>query len=116
MTIRCVIVDDNSAFLKAARRLLERQGVDVVGVATTSAEAVACIASTAPDVVLVDVGLGEESGFDLARRLDGSTAVVLISTQSEADLEELVAETPAVGFVSKADLSASALRRLLAGA
>jgi two-component system, NarL family, nitrate/nitrite response regulator NarL len=37
--IRCLIVDDNQPFLDAARLLLEREGVDVVGVATTTAEA-----------------------------------------------------------------------------
>src|SRR5258706_10511389 len=37
--IRCLIVDDNQPFLDAARMLLEREGVAVVGIATTSAEA-----------------------------------------------------------------------------
>jgi len=68
----------------------------------------------------VDVSLGEESGFDLARRLADDdpgkeTVIVLISTRAEADIVDLIAESPAAGFLSKADLSASAIRRIMDG-
>ena len=69
-----------------------------------------------PDVVLVDIMLGSENGFDLARRLaedDGGVRVVLVSTHAEADFADLIAETPAVGFVPKSELSAAAIRRLV---
>lgn len=112
--LRCLIVDDNESFLDAARVLLAREGVDVVGVATTSAEAIQRVDELAPDVVLVDVLLGDESGFDLARQLDASGAtVVMISTHSEADIQDLIPETGVAGFVPKADLSARAVERIL---
>jgi DNA-binding NarL/FixJ family response regulator len=115
--IRCVFVDDNPTFLEAGRAALEREGISVAGVATTSAEALRQVEAVHPDVVLVDIFLGEESGLDLARqlmddsRIDGS-AVILISTHTEDDVARLVAEIPA-SFLSKAELTGEAIRRIL---
>jgi len=108
--IRCLIVDDNQRFLDAARLLLEREGVAVAGVATTSAEALRVEEELRPDVVLVDIRLGEESGFDLARRL--SRTVILISTHAQSEYAEEIAASPAAGFIPKAELSAAAVLRL----
>jgi two-component system, NarL family, nitrate/nitrite response regulator NarL len=108
--IRCLIVDDNQSFLDAARLLLEREGVAVVGVATTTAEALLLEEELRPNVVLVDIRLGDESGFDLARRLSGT--VILISTHAPSEYAEEIAASPAAGFIPKAQLSASALMRL----
>jgi DNA-binding NarL/FixJ family response regulator len=108
--IRCLIVDDNHRFLDAARLLLEREGVAVVGVATTSAEALRLDEELRPDVVLVDIRLGGQSGFDLARRLSGT--VILISTHGQSEYADEIAASPAVGFIPKARLSASAILRL----
>ena len=120
MPLSCLIVDDNRAFLEAAQMLLERECLTVAGTATTSDEALRKAESLRPDVVLVDISLGEESGFDLARRLvdaypGNETAVVLISTRAEADVADLIAESPALGFVPKVELSAGAIRRLVDG-
>jgi DNA-binding NarL/FixJ family response regulator len=73
-----------------------------------------------PEVVLADIALGGESGFDLARRLagyhrGGGPAVILISTHAGADFADLIAESPAAGFVPKPELSAEAIRRILDG-
>jgi DNA-binding NarL/FixJ family response regulator len=109
--IRCLIVDDNQPFLDAARLLLEREGVVVVGVATTSREALQLDGELRPDVVLVDIRLGQESGFDLARRLRGP--VILISTHAQSEYAEEIAASRAAGFIPKAQLSASAALRIL---
>ena len=69
MPLRCLLVDDNDAFLEAARVLLERQGIQVAGVASNIAGALRQARALHPDVILVDIGLGEESGFELARLL-----------------------------------------------
>ena len=119
MTLRCLIVDDSPHFLDAARALLQRQGVTVVGVATNGSDALRRVQELWPDVTLVDIDLGGESGFDLARRLSadgGGTAlspVILVSTRDEQDYAELIATSPALGFVSKAELSGDAIRALL---
>ncbi len=67
--MRCLIVDDSAYFVDAARGLLERQGMTVVGVASTSAEALRRFEELRPDVTLVDLDLGGESGFELAEQL-----------------------------------------------
>jgi CheY-like chemotaxis protein len=114
--LRSVIVDDNESFLEAARGLLEEEGLRVAGVASTPADAFRQVQALDPDIVLVDVFLGEESGLELARRLvdDGQT-VILISTHPEEDLADLIAGSPAVGFLQKGELSADAVRRLVDG-
>jgi CheY-like chemotaxis protein len=114
---RCVIVDDNAEFLAAARDLLQGEGMSVVGVASTSADALAVIADLRPELALVDVDLGEENGLDLARALAGDGApvpVILISAYSEKDLRELLEDSPALGFLSKSDLSRRAIDELVA--
>jgi CheY-like chemotaxis protein len=114
MAHSCLLVDDSTYFLEAASKLLEAQGLAVVGVASTSAEALARVRELEPDVTLVDVDLNGESGFDLAWQLattsDGSPRrTILTSTRSESDLAELVAVTPVLGFISKDELSAGAI-------
>ena len=118
MPISCLIVDDNEHFLRAAQVLLEREGLVVMGVTSTSDEAVRQVETLHPDVVLVDIFLGEESGLDLTKRLvqDGvvhEAPVILISTHSQADLEDLITASPAAGFLPKAELSASAIRGIV---
>ena len=115
--MRCLLVDDNTAFLEAARILLDREGVTVAGTASTSAEALRQASTLRPDVVLVDIALGSENGFDLARRLTGGagygTAVIMISSAAESDYADLIAESRAAGFLPKAELSAAGIRRIL---
>jgi DNA-binding NarL/FixJ family response regulator len=120
VAFRVLIVDDSRSFLNAARVLLEREGVPVVGVASTIAEALSRAAELRPEVVLVDITLGAQSGFELARRLrangrDDSLKVILVSTHAEADFADLIAESPANGFLPKSELSAEAIRRVIAG-
>jgi len=115
--MRCLLVDDNAAFVETARRVLDLDGVRVTGTAANSAEALLRADELRPDVILVDIALGEENGFDLARRLTeseaGDLAVIMISSDTEADYADLIAESPALGFLPKAELSADGIRRLL---
>jgi CheY-like chemotaxis protein len=121
MILRCVIVDDSPDVIRTARELLESEGIAVVGVATTGAEAMRLVEELEPDITLVDIDLGSESGFDLARRLVHARAgagarSILISTHDEADFANLIEASPAIGFLPKPDLSANAIRRLLSRA
>ncbi|MDT4894493.1 MAG: two-component system, NarL family, nitrate/nitrite response regulator NarL [Pseudonocardiales bacterium] len=115
MTERCLIVDDSRRFIAAARGLLERQGLQVVGVATNGDEAIALARQLRPDVILLDIDLGKESGFNVAELLgqQSSTPVILISTHDEEDYLDLIAASPALGFLPKTGLSAPAIRSLL---
>jgi DNA-binding NarL/FixJ family response regulator len=112
-------VDDNRSFADCARIHLERQGERVLGVAYTSAEALKLVAELRPDVVLVDMALGDECGLDLAQLLvqrdcTNAPVVILISAYSPCDIAELVAASPAAGFVPKSELSADAIRQIVA--
>jgi DNA-binding NarL/FixJ family response regulator len=113
--LRIVIIDDSSHFLKAARNVLRQEGAEIVGAASTIQEALKLAEELRPDVILVDVDLGEESGFDLAERLSAADAasVVLISAYPEAELADLIAASPALGFVAKSELSLRAVSDLL---
>jgi DNA-binding NarL/FixJ family response regulator len=116
--LRCVIVDDNPDFLDAATRLLECQGARVVGVAQSRRAAMRCIPDLRPDVTLVDIDLGGDSGFDLVEELhrNGPTAatpVILISTHDGQDFADLVAASTAMAFLPKSTLSAAAIREIL---
>jgi DNA-binding response OmpR family regulator len=117
MTLRAMIVDDSDDFLHAARVLLERGGFTVVAAVSTGVQALKSAVEHKPDVVLVDVGLVGESGFDVAERLCGTPGrrwqVVLISARSVEEYEDLLETTPALGFVPKAHLSAAAITSLL---
>jgi DNA-binding NarL/FixJ family response regulator len=116
--VRCLLVDDNGAFVETARLLLAREGVVVAGTASSIADAVRQVSELRPDVVLVDIALGDENGFDLARRLaadatGGAMVVIMISTRGGADYADMVADSPAAGFLSKDELSAAAIQRIL---
>ena len=118
VSLRCLIVDDSPRFREEARSLLEHEGVSVVGVAASGAEAVRLAEALAPDLALVDISLGEESGFDVARRLvDGSDlaapAIIFVSTHDEQEFRGRIAASSAVGFIAKTELSAQSIRRLL---
>ena len=112
--MRCLLVDDNRAFLETARGILEAQGVTVTGMASSTAEALQQASALRPDVAVVDIGLGSENGFDLARDLAVyGIPVIMTSTSAEADYADMVAESPAAGFLPKAELSAARIRLLL---
>jgi DNA-binding NarL/FixJ family response regulator len=118
---RCLIIDDNTAFVAAAKSVLSGPDFSVVGRATTAGEALRQLRHLAPEVVLVDIDLGDESGFAVARQLaeaDGSDhhpKLVLVSAHPEDEFADLIAESPAVGFIAKSELSPTSLSELLNG-
>ncbi len=116
--MRLLIVDDSSDFVDAARGLLASEGVTVVGATSSGADALRRCDDLRPDVVLIDVELGSESGFEVAEQLHAagsSAAAILISTHAGADFVDMVADSPAVGFISKPRLSGRAILDLLGG-
>jgi DNA-binding NarL/FixJ family response regulator len=116
MPLRCLLVDDSDAFLETASLVLQREGLTVVGMASSIAEGLRQARALRPDLILVDIGLGSESGFDLARFLahDGQGAeVILISAGAEADYADLIDESPAAGFLAKSELSAGRIGQVL---
>jgi DNA-binding NarL/FixJ family response regulator len=116
--MRCLIVDDNETFLDAARAFLEQEGLEVAGTASTGAEALHLIGTLHPEVVLLDVFLGDESGLELATRLRGTgdkPVVIFVSTHAQGDVDALISGSGAAGFLPKAELSAAAIRAMVDG-
>jgi DNA-binding NarL/FixJ family response regulator len=117
MRYRCLLVDDSEQFLQSAQRLLCREGVVVVGMAATGAEAITAASGGEIDFSLVDVHLAAENGGEVAdalasRGLGGR--ILLVSTLDADDVADLVEASAAVGFVPKAQLCLSAIERALA--
>jgi DNA-binding NarL/FixJ family response regulator len=116
--VRCLIVDDSAVFVQAACRLLEHDGITIGGVASTTEEAMRRFQELAPDLTLVHVELGDESGFDLAEQLiatGSQTPVILVSTHTAEQFEDMIAASPATGFICKADLTVDAITALVDG-
>jgi CheY-like chemotaxis protein len=81
-----LVVDDHSGFRATARRLLERDGWSVVGEAEDGRDALAATAALEPDVVLLDIGLPDIDGFDVAERIaqiGDAPSIVLISSRDQ---------------------------------
>lgn len=114
-----LIVDDHRGFRSWARQFLESTGYRVSGEAGDGGEAIRAARRERPDVVLLDVHLPDMNGFDVARLLADEHGhrprVVLISSRSQRDLGHRIAESGAVGFIGKEDLTAEALSALLDG-
>ena len=118
LSLRCLIVDDSPRFGEEARNLLEHEGVSVVGIAGSGDEAVRLAEALHPDLVLLDIRLDTESGFDVARRLVATSkpdppAVIFVSTYDEREFRSRIEASPALGFIPKTELSAERIRRLL---
>jgi CheY-like chemotaxis protein len=116
MRTTVLIVDDHPGFGASARRLLESEGYVVVAVAPDGASAMAIAQETQPDLALVDIYLPDIDGFQLADRiatLDRPPAVVLISSRDRSELEPLVSDSEARGFLSKSVLSKEALQEFV---
>ena len=115
MALRVVIVDDDGRFRALARRMLVADGVEVLAEAEDGADALAGMAAWRPDVVLLDIGLPEIDGVEVARRL-GSTpdapAIVLISTR-DAEYGAQAAAGVAAGYLPKDELSLAAILALV---
>jgi DNA-binding NarL/FixJ family response regulator len=119
MAVRALIVDDNAQFLEVAGALLERQGMAIVAVASNGEDARRRLDETQPDLVLVDIDLGDESGLDLARSIvrevPNPPYVILISAYPEDDIVDLLDACPVHGFLSKSSLSVAATEAMLRG-
>ena len=124
MALRCLLVDDDARFVESASALLELQGLEVE-TASTGVQAVRRASELRPDVVLLDLHLGSDSGFEIAREIQsawlsrGSSQVgpriIFISTSDQSDFQRLIEASPALGFIAKSSLSARAVREMLDG-
>jgi DNA-binding NarL/FixJ family response regulator len=113
-----LIVDDHPSFRATARAILVADGWEVVGEAEDGTSALAAVERLHPDLVLLDVQLPDMDGFAVANELSKEAngtrpQVVLTSSRDAADFGPLVADSGAMGFVPKAELSGAALQAVL---
>jgi DNA-binding NarL/FixJ family response regulator len=116
MPTTVLIVDDHPGFRASARRMLEASGYAVVGEAADGGAAIAAVGELDPDLVLLDVQLPDLAGFEVATRLRALGArpeIVLTSSRDRCDFGTAVEESPARGFIAKAELSGQALAELV---
>lgn len=96
--------------------MLERAGHQVVAEAADGAGALAAARARWPDLVLLDIGLPDVSGFDVAARLaelDPAPAIVLVSNRGRDDVGSRAQRNGVIGFIPKEELSAEALAAVL---
>ena len=113
-----MIVDDHMGFRARARQLLESEGYDVVGEAQDGASALAEAVRLGPDVVLLDVQLPDLDGFQVAGLLmtrGASAAIILISGRDRTEYNRQIEACPALGFLTKSELSGAAIDSILSG-
>lgn len=113
-----LIIDDHTTFRLQARAILEADGFRVVGEAADGTLGLAAARSLRPDLVLLDIGLPDVEGFDVARALaaDGTPPfVVLTSSRDASAYGPRLSSSPVLGFVPKDELSGAAIRALMDG-
>jgi len=118
---RVVLADDHPMFREGLRFTLERAGIQVVGEAGDGEEALAAVADTDPDVVVMDLAMPHLGGLAATERIasSGGHARVLVLTLSEDDADVFAAvRVGAMGYLVKgvaADQVVSAVAALAAG-
>lgn len=118
--IRLAVVDDHPVFREGTAALLARESdIEVVGIGSTFAEAVGLLAlDPPPDVLLLDVRLGDESGLRLLEMSVDRTAVVVFTAYDYPQYLRAALRLGAAGFVAKSaptDELLRAVRRAAAG-
>lgn len=119
---RIFLIDDHPVVRSGVKTFLEGQpDFEVCGESAGPQEALAALAKTQPDLVLVDIGLGETSGLDLIknlRNLCGHTRILVLSMYDEAMYAERALRAGAHGYVMKSEPPETilkAVRQVLAG-
>lgn len=118
--VTVMVVDDQQPFRDAARAVIDRlDGFEVVAEAESGERAVQIAAELQPDLVLMDINMGEMDGITATSLITSSnpaTMVVLLSTYELSDLPPTARTSGAAAYVNKDDFGGRALRRLWADA
>lgn len=103
--IRVLLVDDHPLVRDGLRaRLSLAEGLETVGEAGNAAEALARLAETRPDLVLMDVGMKDVNGIELTRRLlerAPALRVLMLSMYDNPEYVQRALQAGACGYVLK---------------
>ena len=114
-----LIVDDHAGFRVQARALLVADGFSVIGEAVDGTSGLEAVRALRPDLVLLDIGLPDTEGFEIARELaltGPPPLVVLTSSREASEFGPRLAGSRVLGFIAKDELSGAAMRALMARA
>lgn len=103
LPIRVMLVDDNAEFLKVGRDLLSEE-FTVVGTVENGISVSSAVAQWQPDVLVLDLSLGDVSGFDVAQKLKASgmqTRIVFFTVHESLDFVRAAKSMGAAGYVFK---------------
>jgi DNA-binding NarL/FixJ family response regulator len=118
VAIRILVVDDSPHFRNAVRELLQLRGLEVVDVAADGEDALAAVAGTSPDGVLLDINLPGRDGYAVAAAIASvrpAARIVLTSSDVDGVPTPVLAECGATAFVPKTELATVDLPRLFSG-
>lgn len=105
MAIRLLLVDDHTVVRSGLRMLLANEAdIEIVGEAGTAREALEAVMALRPDIVLMDIGLPDASGIDVARdikRTRPETAIVALTIHEDEEYFFKMLEAGASGYVPK---------------
>jgi DNA-binding NarL/FixJ family response regulator len=114
-----LIVDDHAAFRVQARALLVAEGFSVIGEAVDGSSGLEAARTLKPDLVLLDIGLPDVEGFEVARKLAVTgppPLVVLTSSREASEYGSRLTSSRVLGFIPKDELSGAAIRALVSQA
>jgi DNA-binding NarL/FixJ family response regulator len=116
--VRVMVVDDQAPFRMAARLVIGRTpDFELAGEATSGEESVTLAADLRPDLVLMDINMGEMSGIEATRLIveaQPGVVVFLCSTYAVADLPPGALDSGAAAYVHKEELAPAMLSDLWA--
>jgi NarL family two-component system response regulator LiaR len=104
MGIRVVLADDHPLFLQGLEAALEREGLEIVGLAGSGREVIEVTQAVSPDVVLLDVAMPEMDGIECLGELRErfpSVKVVMLSGSADDDVVNQCLDAGALCFVGK---------------
>ena len=120
--LRILVVDDHPLFQEALRELINREpGWEVCGKATDAPEAIRLVAEARPDLVIVDISLGETNGIDLIKQISSQNPdlpILVVSMHDESLYSERAIRAGAMGYVTKHEpprVVKAAIQQVLAG-
>ena len=119
MSTSVLVIDDDPGFRALAVRVLAGMGLAIVGEAHDVASGTEAAERLRPQAALVDVGLPDGDGVELARVIAGlpwAPRVVLTSSDHDAATDSDARAIGAAGFIAKDDLPTAELSALLTGA